>query len=246
MTESNDGVKLWLKAIIITLGILLIFWVGFNLTVILGAETIKDNNISDIVVGRYQNCSKMLAIIVPNIYALVFYYIFGVSDSYIILRYGRRRYEKVETLKIFICSVIFAFEYFFVDIVFMTAFGGIKLLIADSYYQFVFFRFIMMIFYVYLIGMTLFFLRNLLNFNKIYMLCGAGIYSFLGILYFAIQKAVSPAYCMDFSSKWFLENTFDSFTYIINLAKLFFASLILKYLGEIVFLRRDILGNEEN
>ena len=246
MTESDNSIKRWRKAILITLGIFLLFWIGHNLTVVLGTETITEGNIADVIADRYQECGKVLAIVIPNIYAILFYYIFGLGDAHVILRYGRRKYEKIETLKMFISSVIFVFEYFLVDIVFMTFFGGIKLLTATSYYQFIMLEFIMMTFYIYLIGMTLYFLRNFMKFNRMYMLCGAVIYSLSGILYYVFFKEFSPAFYMNFSTEWFNYHSFDSFTYIINLAKLFFASLILKYLGELVFLRRDIWGNEEN
>ena len=85
MTGCDNYAKRWRKAVAVTLIIFSLIWIGGNLTVILGVEHIKEGNILDIVSQRYQNCSKMLAILIPNIYALVFYYIFELSDAHIIL-----------------------------------------------------------------------------------------------------------------------------------------------------------------
>ena len=51
---------------------------------------------------------------------------------------------------------------------------------------------------------------------------------------------------MNFAEEWFENNTFNSLTYILNLAKLIAASLIYMYLGQIIFLKRDIMENEED
>ena len=126
-------------------------------------------------------------------------------------------YEKQTMSSIYgsmIIQVVGVFEYFLADIVFMTFFGGIKLLTATSYYQFIILEFIMMTFYIYLIGMTLYFLRNFMKFNRMYMLCGAVIYSLSGILYYVFFKEFSPAFYMNFSTEWFNYHSFDSFTYI--------------------------------
>ena len=83
MTESDNSIKRWRKAILITLGIFLLFWIGHNLTVVLGTETITEGNIADVIADRYQECGKVLAIVIPNIYAILFYYIFGLGDAHV-------------------------------------------------------------------------------------------------------------------------------------------------------------------
>ena len=51
--------------------------------------------------------------------------------------------------------------------------------------------------------------------------------------------------CMAFADEWFTRHKFDGLSYIINIAKMFLTSLILMYLGQITFMKRDIIGNEE-
>ena len=103
----------------------------------------------------------------------------------------------------------------------------------------------MLVFYLNLIGETLFFVRNLLDFSPVYVILGTAVYVFLSMLYYIMFEKISPVFYMDFSEEWFLDKMFDTFSYIINIAKMFLSSLILMYLGQIVFLKRDIIGNEE-
>lgn len=246
MIGFDGHYKRWIKFSVFVCIFFIVFWIGSNLSVFLGSEVIGFDNVGDIIYDRYHNCEKILSIILPNIYTIAFYYIFIVADEHRILRYGKALYGRLETRKIFIFSVLFSLEYMAVDCILMTVFSGISLLIAVSYYKFIIIKFIMLTFFMYMIGMTLYFLRNLLDFNKMYILLGASIYSFLGILYFAFMVEVSPAFYMNFAEAWFSDHTFDIMTYIINLAKLIVASLILKYLGQIIFLKRDIIGHEED
>ena len=131
------------------------------------------------------------------------------------------------------------------DLVFSTMFVKINVLLQTGFYVFILLKFIMLVFYLNLIGETLFLVRNLLNFSSVYVIVGTAMYVFLAILYYILLKKISPVFYMDFSEEWFLDKIFDSLSYIINIAKMFFASLILMYLGQLVFLKRDIIGNEE-
>ena len=168
-----------------------------------------------------------------------------LRDEYIIIRYGRRNYEKKETKKILILSIIFASEYMAVDLIFSTVFIKVNVLLQTGFYIFVLLKFIMLVFYLNLIGETLFFVRNLLDFSPVYVILGTAVYVFLSMLYYIMFEKISPVFYMDFSEEWFLDKMFDTFSYIINIAKMFLSSLILMYLGQIVFLKRDIIGNEE-
>ena len=222
-----------------------IFWLGMNIEVVFKAIEIKCSDMDDFITQKYQNCIKMLGMIVPIIYGLVFYYIFMLKDEHIIIRYGRKSYEIKEVKKILIFSIIFASEYMGVDLVFSTMFVKINVLLQTGFYVFILLKFIMLVFYLNLIGETVFLIRNLLNFSSVYVIVGTAMYVFLAILYYILLKKISPVFYMDFSEEWFLDKIFDSLSYIINIAKMFFASLILMYLGQLVFLKRDIIGNEE-
>lgn len=245
MTDFRINVRKWCKVFAIVLTIFMIFWVGMNLSVVFGAFNIDVNNIVDVIGDKYHNCLKMVGMIVPIIYSVSFGYLFIVDENYIMLRYGRNRYEKKEINKVFVFSVVFASEYMGVDLLFMDIFAGVSTLSDCSYYLYMLLKFIMLIFYLTMIGMTLLFLRNIMNFSGIYVVFGGMIYVFLTALYYIFMTINLPAFYMGFGDEWFASHIFDSFSYIINLAKLFFASLIFRYLGKLVFLKRDIIGNED-
>lgn len=242
MTDYN---KKMVKILGFVFLIFAIFWLGINIGVVFKVYEIKCDDMDTFVSQKYQNCIKVLGMIVPIMYGLVFYYIFMLRDEYIIIRYGRRNYEKKETKKILILSIIFASEYMAVDLIFSTVFIKVNVLLQTGFYIFVLLKFIMLVFYLNLIGETLFFVRNLLDFSPVYVILGTAVYVFLSMLYYIMFEKISPVFYMDFSEEWFLDKMFDTFSYIINIAKMFLSSLILMYLGQIVFLKRDIIGNEE-
>lgn len=235
-----------IKVFACVLFMFVILWCSINMRIIFGSVKVSPDNITSIMRDKYQNCIQILGIIVPIVYSLAFYKIFALGEKHIIIRYGKRRYEKIESKNIFIFSFIFAVEYILTDFIFMNLFSDISVLLKSAYYLFVLLKFIMLILYLNLIGATLYILRNILGFSNLYIMVGSLIYVLWTSLYYILLSDTCPSFYMNFATEWFDYHTFDSFSYIINLAKLFFASLILKYLGEIVFLRRDILENEEN
>ena len=101
------------------------------------------------------------------------------------------------------------------------------------------------ILYFTLIGMMLFFLRNILKFNNIYIFAGELIIVFAVSLYYLFNLEISPAFYLNFSNEWFVKHTFDVITYVINAAKLILLAWIFQCLGKLVFLKRDTIGNEE-
>lgn len=240
---KNEHTK---KAIFTMIIIFIIFWVGMNLSIVFGEVRINYDNITDMIRDKYQNCIQMLGMIVPIVYSLAFYGMFTFDEKHIIVRYGKRRYGKLQTHNITFFSVIFAVQYMLIDLIFMSIFSDISVLINSFYYVFMLLKFIMLVLFLNLIGMTLYSLKNILSCSSIYVVIGSMLYVLWTGLYYVIYTESSPAFYMNFAESWFLEHTFDTMTYIINLAKLMVASLILKYIGQIVFLKRDIIGNEEN
>lgn len=174
-----------------------------------------------------------------------FGYIFVIDKNYVILRYGRNRYGKKETKKVCIFSILFAAIYICTDVMLMSIFVRHSVLTDTSYYLYIILRFIMMVSYLSMIGMTLLFLRNVMMFLDIYFIIGGMIYVFLTLLYYIIGTVNIPVMCMAFADEWFTRHKFDGLSYIINIAKMFLTSLILMYLGQITFMKRDIIGNEE-
>ena len=245
MIEFNLKNRKTEKVFIIIGVVFSIFWIGMNLSLVFGTYEIGNDNIADFISNRYQNCRQMLGMIVPIIYSVSFYYIFVQGKQYIIIKYGRIRYEKIEAKRIFFFSFIFAMIYMGVDILFTSLCVNIGVLLYNKYYLFMIIKCTMLVFYLNLIGMTLFFLRNILGFSGIYVLLGAWIYVFLTGVSFMNFEQISPSFYMNFADAWFQNNRFDWITYIINLGKLVVGGYILMYLGQLVFLKRDIIGNEE-
>ena len=68
-----------------------------------------------------------------------------------------------------------------------------------KYYLYIILRFIMMVSYLSMIGMTLLFLRNVMMFLDIYFIIGGMIYVFLTLLYFIIGTVNIPVMCMAFA-----------------------------------------------
>ena len=245
MTSFNVAIKKWVKIIMVIFVLLTLNWFGMNLSTVFGGYIIDCNNIGDVINDKYHNCIRMAGMILPIVYSVSFYYISTIDEPYIIVRCGKKLYEKKEKNKILLYTFIFASIYIFVDVIFMMLFVENSVLVASSYYTFILLKYLMLIFYLNLIGMTLFFLRNVMKFSGMYVAFGTIIYVFWTALYYILMVQSSPAFYMSFSVDWFYSHRFDALSYIINIAKLFFASLIFWYLGQIVFLKRDIIENEE-
>lgn len=245
MIEFNLKNKKIIKVTIIIAIMFSIFWIGINLSLVFGIYEVDNNNIANFISNRYQNCSQMIGMIVPVVYSVSFNYMFVKNEEYIIMRHGRTKYEKIEEKRILFFSIIFAAIYMGMDMLLTSIFVNIGVLLYSKYYLFMLIKYIMFVFYLNLIGMTLFFLRNILGFSGLYVLFGAGIYVFMTGLSFVNFEQVSPSFYMDFADAWFQNRSFDWITYVINLGKIIIGAYILMYLGQIVFLKMDIIGNEE-
>ena len=245
MKGYKKNSKKWCMVCIMVLATFSILWVGMNLSMIFGRFEISVDNIIDVIDEKYNNCIKMAGMIIPVIYSVSFGYIFVIDKNYVILRYGRNRYGKKETKKVCIFSILFAAIYICTDVMLMSIFVRHSVLTDTSYYLYIILRFIMMVSYLSMIGMTLLFLRNVMMFLDIYFIIGGMIYVFLTLLYYTIGTVNIPVMYMAFADEWFTRHKFDGLSYIINIAKMFLTSLILMYLGQITFMKRDIIGNEE-
>ena len=245
MKGYKKKIKNWCMVCIMVLVTFSILWVGMNLSMIFGRFEISVDNIIDVIDEKYNNCIKMAGMIIPVIYSVSFGYIFVIDKNYVILRYGRNRYGKKETKKVCIFSILFAAIYICTDVMLMSIFVRHSVLTDTSYYLYIILRFIMMVSYLSMIGMTLLFLRNVMMFLDIYFIIGGMIYVFLTLLYYIIGTVNIHVMCMAFADEWFTRHKFDGLSYIINIAKMFLTSLILMYLGQITFMKRDIIGNEE-
>ena len=100
-----------IKVFACVLFMFVILWCSINMRIIFGSVKVSPDNITSIMRDKYQNCIQILGIIVPIVYSLAFYKIFALGEKHIIIRYGKRRYEKIESKNIFIFSFIFAVEY---------------------------------------------------------------------------------------------------------------------------------------
>lgn len=178
MKGYKKKIKKWCMVCIMVLVTFSILWVGMNLSMIFGRFEISVDNIIDVIDEKYNNCIKMAGMIIPVIYSVSFGYIFVIDKNYVILRYGRNRYGKKETKKVCIFSILFAAIYICTDVMLMSIFVRHSVLTDTSYYLYIILRFIMMVSYLSMIGMTLLFLRNVMMFLDIYFIIGGMIYVF--------------------------------------------------------------------
>lgn len=245
MTKS----EVWKKRMIAVLAadalIFVFLWTGINFSLVIGAIKVDAYGISDYMNGGYNSTITMVGIACPLLYSIGFYYVFQLDASHIVLKYGRKMYERLEVKRILLFSVFFTVLFIGIDALFLFVFVGTKTLIKYYFVQYIMLKLVMGILYFVLNGMLLFCLRNLLKFNNIYVFISEMIIVLILSLYYLFRLEISPVFYMDFSSEWFVKHRFDMVTYVINSAKLILSAWILQYIGQIVFLKRDIIGNEE-
>lgn len=243
MKRSEDWKKRLMAVMVLSALIFVLIWTGMNFSIVIGAISVEAYSLSDYMSGGYNTTVHMLGIACPLLYSIGFYYIFPLDAGYIVLKYGRKLYEKNEVRRIILFSVIFAILFIGTDALFLFIFIGAEILIKYYYIQYILLKLVMGILYFTAIGMMLLCLRNTLKFNNIYIFAGEMISVFVISLYHLFMIKVSPAFYMDFSDEWFEKQRFDIITYIINAAKLIVSAWILQYIGKLIFLKRDIIKN---
>lgn len=102
-----------------------------------------------------------------------------------------------------------------------------------------------MLFLIFLLlGSLCQFFRIQFNFSKIYIAIVLIIIAFFRILSFFFID-ISPIYFASFINSWMQEGTFDLIEYIKNTVICIIVSAILATAARLVFLKKDILINEE-
>lgn len=225
--------------------IFILIWTGINFSLVIGAIKVETYGLTDYMDEGYNSITTMAGIACPLLYSIGFYYLFPLDADYIILKHGRNMYEKIEVRRMLLFSLIFAILFIGTDALFLFVFIGVKMLLKYYFIQYIMLKLLMGILYFTLIGMMLFFLRNILKFNNIYIFAGELIIVFAVSLYYLFNLEISPVFYLNFSNEWFVKHTFDVITYVINAAKLILLAWIFQCLGKLVFLKRDIIGNEE-
>ncbi len=196
------------------------------------------------VTSGYNNSVFSVGVVITLYFIFSFFSNFKRPNESVILRCGRDRFVLLDIKNALIHSCIFAFEYWAISTVLTTLFCDIDILKQVDYLKCSILYFITRLLYFVLVGMILEFIKLLMNFKKYYVLvAGVFILGMNSLPYFGIEKSI-PLFA-NFVGEWISEGTFNVLEYVKNSLICIILSAIMMFLSRILFLKKDILSNEE-
>lgn len=223
------------------------YWIIYYFDIIPFGQKINDYSIlSQSLMNSnygYNNSMWAVGLIVTIIYSISHNFIFNASTQEIV-KYGREKYI-IKDIKLTIMNTfVFSLEYCGVNLLFTLFICDIKLLISSKYFILTVLYFITRFTYFLVLGMFLLLTYYLFKFKKIYFIISALIMLAINSLpYIMIEKGI--IFFADYINDWMQEGTFDLINYIKNALICIIVSAILATAARLVFLKKDILINEE-
>lgn len=233
-----------IKTFIFLLVFFIVSWILMNISYFINHQIGNISTLTAMMTNGYNGISRYVGMCMPIIYTLFFSRFIRINDSTLIIRYGKANFSVYETKNILLSTLLFVFEYVAVNFVFCIIIFPFEVLVSTKYFLCIGLYFITLYLYFSIIGISMLIIRNVMNFNKLYIPVTAILFPVLTSLS-NISVNISPVLCSDFIWDWFNYNTFNFLEYILNIVKMTIVIFIFAILHKLIFLKKDILINEE-
>ncbi len=192
----------------------------------------------------YNDSTSTVGIVFTFLFCFMFFRIFNITDSSIIIRYGRNHFFSNEIKESIKYSFFFSLEFWAVNTVFIMIFCDFNLLSDLKFFGCNILYFVIKFLYFLLIAMFMQLVRFAMNFNKLYFTVSALLILAVNLLSFlSFEKGI--IYFASFIDVWFTEGTFDLFEYIRNVIICILTAGIFITAAKLIFIKKDILIDAE-
>lgn len=192
----------------------------------------------------YNNLCNTVGVFIAVFYLVSFHKKFRNENSSVIVRCGKDRYIMHCFKQTCLHTLTFILEFCVVNTLCILIYCDLNMLLNLNFILCNLLYFIILFLIFLLLGSLCQFFRIQFSFNKIYLAVILIIIAFFRILSFFFIN-ISPIYFASFIDDWMQEGTFDLINYIKNALICIIVSAILATAARLVFLKKDILINEE-
>lgn len=198
---------------------------------------IMDNSVG------YNNLYYIAGIVVTIVYIISINRIAVLSNSALVVQKGKSGYVKYFLKKVIIDALLISIEFVGAQALICTFRFKSELLIDTGFFQCCVLYSISLFGYFTLVGISEILINIIFNFNK--FSCIITIALFVGINSLILCGVnISPVYFSEFIADWFQNGSFDYLEYIINIFKCSCSVLVIFYVSNIIFQRKDLIFDE--
>ncbi|MFR5876106.1 MAG: hypothetical protein ACLUFN_06415 [Eubacterium sp.] len=236
----------WKTNIFSTL-LFLLFWIIFYIDYIKAGEYNNPDVFTNIFMSsqnKYNDSSTFVGYILTIIFLLSLNRCINKPVDSFIIRYGKDRFLKINITYTFIHAFLFSFEYWIVNFIFICFTFDWQILINSNFFTCSILYFLTRFLYFLTIAIFAVFIKVLFNYKKIHIIISSLIILAINTLpSLMINKGI--ILFAGFIDDWMQEGTFDLIDYVKNALICIIVSAILATAARLVFLKKDILINEE-